>query len=101
MIEEVLRDPISVGMLKIDGNTIIKTLGITPGPAVGFMLNILLEEVLEDPKLNTEEYLVSQVTKLSQLPIEVLKKMSEKALELKNTVEESELDTIKEKYRVK
>ncbi len=101
MIEEVLRDPISVGMLKIDGNTIIKTLGVTPGPAVGFMLNILLEEVLEDPKLNTEEYLVSQVTKLSQSPIEELKKMSEKAIELKNTVEEGELDTIKEKYRVK
>ena len=48
MIEEVMRDPISVGMLKIDG----KKLWMSqrhPGPRVGWILHALLEEVLDDP----------------------------------------------------
>ena len=55
MIEEVMRDPISVGMLAIDGNMLIAEFGMTPGPKIGQVLNALLEEVLEDPKKNTKE----------------------------------------------
>ena len=35
MIEEVMADPISVGMLKIDGNVLIKKLQVSPGPKIG------------------------------------------------------------------
>ncbi len=101
MIEEVLRDPISVGMLKIDGNTIIKTLGVAPGPTVGFMLNILLEEVIEYTKLNTKEYLVTRVIELSKLSVEELKTLSDKAIKIRDIAEEEELDVIKQKYHVK
>ncbi len=101
MVEEVLRDPISVGMLKISGNDIIETLGIAPGPRIGFMLNILLEEVIEDPKLNNSEYLVSQVTKLSELDEKTLKEMSLDAIAKKDMAEDAELKVIKDKYRVK
>jgi tRNA nucleotidyltransferase (CCA-adding enzyme) len=101
MVEEVLRDPVSVGMLKIDGKSIMETLNIAPGPKIGFMLNILLEEVLEDPSLNTEEYLVSQVTKLAKLDENELKTMSKEAMGKKDMVEEAELKVIKDKYRVK
>ncbi|MBP9748509.1 MAG: CCA tRNA nucleotidyltransferase, partial [Candidatus Pacebacteria bacterium] len=53
MIEEVMRDPITVKMLKIDGNVIMNDLKIAPGPIIGNILNALLEEVLENPTLNT------------------------------------------------
>jgi tRNA nucleotidyltransferase (CCA-adding enzyme) len=35
MIEEVLRDPVSVGMLKIDGKRIMDVTNETPGPKIG------------------------------------------------------------------
>lgn len=101
MIEEVMRDPVSVGMLKIDGNDIIKTLHVEPGPRVGFMLNILLEDVIEDPTKNTEDYLVTRVTELNKLETEELKKLSTVAVGKKDMVEEAELKVIKDKYRVK
>jgi poly(A) polymerase/tRNA nucleotidyltransferase (CCA-adding enzyme) len=50
MIEKVSRDPISVKMLKVDGNDVMEILKIKPGPKVGQILQILLEEVIEDPK---------------------------------------------------
>src|SRR6185436_6927121 len=52
MIEEALRDPISVSQLKIDGNFLMNDLGIKPGPRMGWILNALLEEVLDDPEKN-------------------------------------------------
>ena len=56
MVEEALRDPISVGMLNINGAHLMEVTHETPGPRVGSMLHALLEEVLDDPKKNTVEY---------------------------------------------
>jgi len=53
MIEEVLHDPISVGQLAVDGKYLIETLNIKAGPRMGWILNSLLEEVLDDPQKNT------------------------------------------------
>src|SRR3989344_7005125 len=50
MVDQVIRDPISVGMLEIDGNDLMGTLHVQPGPLIGWTLHALLEEVLEDPK---------------------------------------------------
>ena len=55
MIEEALRDPISVGMLAIDGKQVMDIVKERPGPRVGWMLHALLEEVLDDPTRNTKE----------------------------------------------
>src|SRR3989344_5681820 len=55
MIEEAIRAPVSVGMLKIDGAKIMEVSRETPGPKIGFVLHALLEEVLDDPELNTGE----------------------------------------------
>src|SRR3954453_18030388 len=38
--------------LKIDGNDLIRELGLTPGPALGRMLDALVERVIVDPALN-------------------------------------------------
>jgi poly(A) polymerase/tRNA nucleotidyltransferase (CCA-adding enzyme) len=45
MLEKVSTDPISVKMLKVDGNDVMKILKIGPGPKVGKILTCLLGEV--------------------------------------------------------
>jgi tRNA nucleotidyltransferase (CCA-adding enzyme) len=44
--------------LTIDGNDVMKELGIGPGPRVGQILNDLFERVTDDPRLNTRERLL-------------------------------------------
>jgi putative nucleotidyltransferase with HDIG domain len=101
MIEEALRDPISVQMLKIDGKKLMEITGITPGPKIGNTLNALLEEVLDDPKKNTEEYLDSRAKELVNLPEEELKKLGEKGKQSREEAEEGELKKIRSSHRVK
>ena len=79
MIEEVMRDPISVSMLKTDGKKIMELLGITPGPKIGQILNALMEDVLEDPSLNTEEYLNKKTFELNKMSDRELKELAKKA----------------------
>lgn len=43
--------------LAIDGNDVMKTLNIKPGPEVGKILNQLLEKVLDEPSLNNKKTL--------------------------------------------
>jgi len=54
------KDPVSLKDLAVDGNDLV-TAGVRPGPEVGQTLQRLLAEVLEDPKRNTKEYLLSRV----------------------------------------
>lgn len=100
MLEEAMHDPISVGMLKIDGNMLIEKLGIKPGPSIGFILHALLEEALEDPKINTEEYLISRAKELIKLPEKELKNLGEKGKEKKNVEEEKNIKEIRTKHHV-
>ena len=54
------RDPLTLQDLAVDGNDLIVA-GVRPGPGVGETLQRLLAEVLEDPKRNRREYLLSRV----------------------------------------
>lgn len=101
LIEEVMVDPIDVGMLKIDGNTLIKDLSIEAGPVIGLTLNALLEEVLEDPKLNTVEYLSKRAGELSMLPMKQLKELAEKGIVKKKDLEDSQIGEIRKKHNIK
>lgn len=51
------QDALSVGDLALDGQDVMRILGIGPGPAVGDALSSLLECVLERPSLNTRALL--------------------------------------------
>ncbi len=68
MVDEALRDPISVKMLKVDGKDIMDITGEKPGKKLGYILHGLLEEVLEDPNKNNEEQLKIRVMELTKLP---------------------------------
>jgi tRNA nucleotidyltransferase (CCA-adding enzyme) len=100
MVEEALRDPVSVGMLKIDGKRIMDVTHETPGPKIGYILNALLEEVLEDPKLNTPEYLEKRTLELMKITGKDLKTLSDKAKERKDVEEEGNIEEIRKKYHV-
>src|SRR5437667_3361911 len=52
--------------LLIDGNDVMKELGIPPGPRVGQILNELFERVTDDPKLNTSEHLLKLARELGE-----------------------------------
>lgn len=101
MIEEALRDPISVQMLKIDGKKILEITKISPGPKVGQILNALLEEVLDDPVKNTEEYLENRAIELLNLPQDELKRLGEKGKESKEEAESKEIQKIRSSHKVK
>ena len=100
MIEEVMRDPINVGMLKLDGNR-LREMGEKPGPRMGWVLHALLEEVLEDPKLNTAEYLETKATELLKLSDEHLRKLGEAGKNAKDEAEDIEVKKIRKDYNVK
>ena len=90
----------SLKMLKINGNDIMEILKIKPGPKIGMLLNILLEEMLDEPEKNKKEYLEKRVKELGQFSERELKKMNETAkAKYKNILEEEE-KKIKQKYRV-
>lgn len=101
VIEKVSHDPISVKMLKINGDIIMKELKIEPGPKIGYMLNILLDEVLDEPKKNTKEHLMARIMELNKRPISELLKMFKIAQAKTQEAAEEEFKSIKKKYYVK
>ena len=59
------RDPVEIGDLAIDGDD-LRAAGIAPGPALGRVLALLLEDVLSDPGRNTREWLIPRAHELYQ-----------------------------------
>jgi tRNA nucleotidyltransferase (CCA-adding enzyme) len=100
MVDEALRDPISVGMLKTDGNRIMNEFHVAPGPSLGWTLNALLEEVLEDPARNTEEYLDSRTKELLALKPEKLKELGDSGKKKREEAEEEEIQKIQQRHHV-
>jgi tRNA nucleotidyltransferase (CCA-adding enzyme) len=101
MIEECLRDPLNVQMLKIDGKKIMEVTQETPGPRLGLLLNALMGIVFDNPEDNTEEKLVSHVTKLAKLDTKELAKLAEKGKDDLKAKDEEVLREINAKHRVK
>ena len=101
MIERVARDPMSVTMLKINGDEIIKLLKITPGPRIGWLLHILFGEVLDDPKKNNRAHLESRLKELHKLEDTELQKLAKKSKEDMDRVETATDEISKQKYFVK
>lgn len=57
------RDPIETGDLAVDGEDLQRA-GVAPGPAIGQILRMLLELVVEDPARNTREALLARAAEL-------------------------------------
>ncbi|MEN9582912.1 MAG: hypothetical protein RL641_866 [Candidatus Parcubacteria bacterium] len=100
MIEEALRAPTSVGMLKIDGKYMIEALHMKPGPRMGWMLHALLEECLEDDSKNNLDYLKDRVNELDKMSDKILKDMGEAGRQAKEEKEGEQIGEIRKKHGV-
>jgi tRNA nucleotidyltransferase (CCA-adding enzyme) len=100
MIDEALRDPVSVAMLKIDGAKIMEITGAKPGPRIGWSLHALLEEVLDDPQKNTEEYLGARAMELSTLSEQELRALGEQGKERREEEDKAAIQELREKHHV-
>ena len=100
MVEEALRDPISVAMLKIDGARIMAISSEKPSKRLGWVLHALLEEVLDDPIKNTEQYLEERTLALLALPEEELRIVGEAGKDRRSEEDEKEIALLRKKYKV-
>ncbi len=98
MIKKVQKDPVSVKMLKINGNDLIKKLNIEPGPKIGAILDILLSEVIENPKLNNKEKLEKRSNELKNKDYNQLRKIARDIIKNKKKEDDNK---IKKEFYVK
>jgi poly(A) polymerase/tRNA nucleotidyltransferase (CCA-adding enzyme) len=98
IIDKVSHDAISVKMLKINGNDLMKVLKIKPGPKIGAILDVLLSEAIEDPEKNEKRYLENRALELDKENLNSLRKLAKEKIEEKKEEEDKE---IKKKHWVK
>ena len=99
-IEKVSKDPISAKMLKVNGEDIMRVLGIEPSARIGFVLAILLEEVLDDPLVNVKEVLVKRIQELGLLSDSQLQEMAKFAKKSADKAQSRIEEEMKKKYFV-
>jgi len=100
IVEKVSQDAISVKMLKVSGDDVMKILKIQPGRRVGQVLDVLLGKVLSDPKKNKKEYLEKEIKKLAEVSEKELISLAEKAKKEREKVEMKRDEMTKKKYWV-
>lgn len=100
MIEEALRDPISLKTLKIDGAKIMQILNERPGKKIGLILHALFEEVIDDANKNDLKYLENRVLELNKLSEEELEKLATAGKYKMQEKNAEELEEIKKKFKV-
>jgi poly(A) polymerase/tRNA nucleotidyltransferase (CCA-adding enzyme) len=101
MIEKVKHDPITPKMLALNGDELMAFFALAPGPRIGWILNSLLEEVLDDPKKNIKEKLTKRAEELNQLSDAELQKLMASARKKKEEAELEAEEEIKKEFRVK
>lgn len=97
MLEKVQSDPVSVKMLKINGSDLMEQLKIPPSPKIGAILDVLLSEVIENPELNTQEYLSQRALALNSLDLDALRAQAKDIISDKQQQDDRQ---IKKNYKV-
>jgi putative nucleotidyltransferase with HDIG domain len=100
MVDEALRDPITVGMLKVDGGYIMERFGEKPGPRIGWVLHALLEDVLDDASNNTKEYLSKRADELLKLSDTELQELGKSGVKKQKETDEAEVAKLRERHYV-
>lgn len=100
-IEKVMNDPISAKMLKVSGEDVMREAGVSAGPKIGYILAILLEEVLDDPSLNIRENLIARIKSLAAMEEKQLMEMAKFAKKSADQAQTKIEEEIKKKYFVK
>ena len=100
IIEKVSEDPVSVKMLNIKGNDIMRILKISPGPKIGNILEVLLNNILDDPKKNKKQDLEKEVKKLGKLKEKDFEKLVKQAEQEIKKIATKRDEMTKKKYWV-
>lgn len=100
MIEKVKHDPVSVKMLKVNGEDVMRAARVPPSPKVGNILAALLDEVLEEPERNHKEYLEQRIRSLAAMSDAELAELRKKAAEKQEEIEAEAEAEMKRKHRV-
>lgn len=98
MFDKVQYDPVSVKMLKINGDDLMRELKLQPSPTIGAILDALLAEVIENPKLNDKKYLLARAHDLARLDLTKIRGLAKERIETKKEEEDEE---IKKRHWVK
>lgn len=91
MMEKVRHDVVSVKMLKINGDDLMKLLGVKPGPKIGAILDVILSEVIENQELNNKEYLEKRSLELNEMDLDQLRNEAKERIEDKKMEDDQEL----------
>lgn len=91
MFKRVQNDPVSVKMLKINGDELMKMLNIDPGPKIGAILDCLLSDVIEDPNLNNKKYLKTKSKELNNLDIEKIREQAKEKIKAKQIKDDKKM----------
>lgn len=100
MIEEALKDPISVKMLKVKGEDIMKICNVKQSPVIGLILYALFNEVIEKPDLNSKEYLEKRAVELFKLSEKELRELGKAGMDKKLEEQQKDVEKIRGKYHV-
>jgi tRNA nucleotidyltransferase (CCA-adding enzyme) len=100
MLDEVMEDPVSLNMLKINGKIIMDITGLRSGQEIGLILYALFDEVLENPNLNNEKYLKQRSVLLSKMSTEDLRDLGNKGKKMMNFEENKRVRKIRGKHHV-
>ncbi|MFH1183215.1 MAG: HD domain-containing protein [Candidatus Moraniibacteriota bacterium] len=104
LIDKVSRDPISLKQLKVNGKDIMAKLNIKPSPQIGWLLEIMLAEIIRNPKENQEARLLKLAETLwlmeKQKPGTLATRQAKAKEFLEGKIREEDIE-IQEKYRVR
>lgn len=98
MVDKISHDPLSVKMLKVNGNDLMKELKLEPSPILGAILDVLLSEVIENPEKNKKNILLNRARELAKENLLKLREMAKEKIEERKEEEDKE---IKAKYYIK
>lgn len=98
MFDKVQDDPVSVKMLKINGDVLMSKLALAPGPKIGCILDVLLAEVIEAPEFNTEEWLLNRSFELQKYDLDELREKAKSIIAERRVEDDTK---IKKKHWVK
>lgn len=100
MVDQAMRDPVSVKMLNTNGEAIMRITGEKPGKRLGYILHALLEEVLEDPGKNDKSLLESRISELAALDDATLYELANKGKERQAAEEAAAIKAIEREHKV-
>jgi poly(A) polymerase/tRNA nucleotidyltransferase (CCA-adding enzyme) len=101
MIEKVKRDPLSPKMLALRGDDLMPLLKLPQSRRVGWILNALMEEVIDNPEKNEKKYLEKRAKELNKLSDAALQELFASAQQKKHEAEGEMDEDIKKKHHVK